>query len=648
MPGFGPELLSTFNAVSQIASRLLPLINHVPDSLGKWVPPLKKVSAAFEKQAAAMGLASAGANVLRGRLGVVGATVAGMNTRTLGASRAWSVLAGVGAFAASRIIGGMRQGARETHRLADAASKASHEIKGIAGGGAGGGGGNILTGSVGKLLALAAAAKGALNIGERFKAAFDLGSHLQDLSDKTGIAADQILILDQAGKDNGIEDLSHSVAKMQHNLVEVVRTGAGPAAEAIEMLGLNAKDLAKAVPSDAISTIGAKIAGLENPALRTATAMALFGKSGAELLPLFRDSSALGTAAASLGRQATILKENASRFDAVSDRLNRFGLKLQGFFVGMAAGALPLIEGLTKKFDQLDLASQGERFGAAIRSAASYLAGSFASPEALASLLGNSLMAAFATAGNFLWNALANVADNFGPRLTESVVKTANSINEVFKSLLDSVLHPDGKKLADTIIKIGTQLKPSAMGNVDFFNAAGFADAARAAAVRLKAAGEPLVNEIESFGANMQKSVEQTAKQLGSLSNSGGLRGGSLAMSAGDFATRFSPGFGSQVVFSNGTTRETSALASRAAFARSPLLSAAERSSLTDAAVANGRTRQGSTAAAFGAVRAGDRARRQEVERQEQRQKLGLDKTNSLLGDLYKLTDDVWNKGGES
>ncbi len=75
---------------------------------------------------------------------------------------------------------------------------------------------------------------------------------------------------------------------------------------------------------------------------------------------------AMKEAAESIGKQAQLLKQNAEAFDAVSDRLNRSGLKLQGFFVGVASGIVKQLDEATSKFDKLDLAEQGERFGAAL------------------------------------------------------------------------------------------------------------------------------------------------------------------------------------------------------------------------------------------------------------------------------------------
>lgn len=241
------------------------------------------------------------------------------------------------------------------------------------------------------------------------KAVLDLGGQMSDLSSKTGIAVDQMLILQQAAKDNGIDDISGAIAKMQASLIDAVRNGTGPAAEAFAELGINARDFIDKTPIEQIKAIGAALQTIKNPALSTAVLRGIFGKSGADLKVLFNDPAAIDNAAASLGRQVDILRDNAARFDTVSDRLGRAGVKMQGFFVGLTASVLPFLEKITAEFDRLDLATAGERFGAAIRSAAEVFVGAFRDPQSLVDALGNGLAyAVLQTANYFQSNMIAS------------------------------------------------------------------------------------------------------------------------------------------------------------------------------------------------------------------------------------------------
>ncbi len=238
------------------------------------------------------------------------------------------------------------------------------------------------------------------------KGAYELGAELDDMGKKTGIAVDQLMILNQAAKDNGVEDITGSVKKMQKSLVDAVKDGAGPASKAFALLGLDANKLATSSPADALQQIGDKINAIQNPALRTAAALEIFGKQGSELLPLFANSGALGNAAANIGKQASILQANAEKFHAVSVALSSIGLKIQGFFVGIAEVILPMMQAVAKQFQTLDLANQGERFGSAIKTAVEYLIGAFKNPRAIFDAAKEYLTGTMISVGNLYTNVI--------------------------------------------------------------------------------------------------------------------------------------------------------------------------------------------------------------------------------------------------
>jgi hypothetical protein len=146
-----------------------------------------------------------------------------------------------------------------------------------------------------------AAAFGGAAIASGVKAAFDLGGSLSDLAAKTGLAVDQLFILNAVAKDNGIEDVSAAVNKLQKNLSGAALQGGGAVNQALESLGLNAQALLKQSPVEQFRAIGDAINGIRDPARKTATAMELFGKSGADLLVMFADSGAIEATAKALG-----------------------------------------------------------------------------------------------------------------------------------------------------------------------------------------------------------------------------------------------------------------------------------------------------------------------------------------------------------
>jgi hypothetical protein len=107
---------------------------------------------------------------------------------------------------------------------------------------------------------------------------------LTDMSLKTGIGTDQLQKLKYAAEQNGgsLEQVTAGIAKMGKALVE----GDSSTVGAMKRLGLSLDDVRNMDPATAFTTIADAIAAVPNPLERSKLAMDLFGKSGAELLPM--------------------------------------------------------------------------------------------------------------------------------------------------------------------------------------------------------------------------------------------------------------------------------------------------------------------------------------------------------------------------
>jgi hypothetical protein len=114
---------------------------------------------------------------------------------------------------------------------------------------------------------------------------------------------------------------------------------------------------------DQLGAIGAAIRNLASPAEQSAAAMAIFGRSGNQMLSFFKDKNAFGAAAASLGELPALMQRNAGAFDAVSDRIGRIKEKTKGIWAGIAEGLLPLADSITKTLDGFDLTKIGMKIG---------------------------------------------------------------------------------------------------------------------------------------------------------------------------------------------------------------------------------------------------------------------------------------------
>jgi hypothetical protein len=250
-----------------------------------------------------------------------------------------------------------------------------------------------ITGSVGGVLTIGKAIS-------EFKGALDLGSEMVDLSNRTGVAVESLYGLRLAFKDAGVdaEKLGPAVNKMQKSLASAV--GGGKEADVLKGLGLDPQSLASMDSGKAFAQIGNAIAHLPNSVERSAAAMALFGKSGGELLQVFMDPNFKEAMKGS--ETARLLGKNAGIFDKASDSLGHVGPKLQGLFIGMASGMTGLLDSLANGIDRIDLAGIGKSIGDAIGLLfAAFTSGNFTTIISSAFMIGIKESINFLAAGFF-------------------------------------------------------------------------------------------------------------------------------------------------------------------------------------------------------------------------------------------------------
>lgn len=115
------------------------------------------------------------------------------------------------------------------------------------------------------------------------------GDAMAKMADRTGASVEALSGLGHAAEQSGasLEDVEKSIRKMQQNLVDAAN-GSKTATDALNALGLSAADLEGLSPDEQFKAIAEKISQIEDPAQRTAAALDIFGKSGANLMPLLR------------------------------------------------------------------------------------------------------------------------------------------------------------------------------------------------------------------------------------------------------------------------------------------------------------------------------------------------------------------------
>ncbi|MGL4406019.1 MAG: hypothetical protein ACRCT6_09680, partial [Notoacmeibacter sp.] len=173
----------------------------------------------------------------------------------------------------------MSEGVKFTIDALDKTGRAFNDIKGKL---------NGLDQSVGKLKnafgGLGAAIAGAALVGF-FKNVGDAASRINDLSVKLGVSAESLssfqLVASQTGL--GLEDIGKAMQMLGKNSIEAAQ-GNGAARDALNSLGIDALKFKELTLDDQFVALAEALQGVTNPAERINIAMALMGKSGADML----------------------------------------------------------------------------------------------------------------------------------------------------------------------------------------------------------------------------------------------------------------------------------------------------------------------------------------------------------------------------
>ena len=183
------------------------------------------------------------------------------------------------------------------------------------------------------------------------------GSAVNDASKKIGINAEKLQELEYAGKLAGVmpETLQGGLAKLNKGLGEAAAGKNKDLANMFKELGISIRDANGQVRSaaDVMPQLANFFEKQENPAKRARVAVAAFGKSGQDLIPMLSEGSAgLADMANEAHRLGIILSsDQVAAADTLGDTFDKLKMSVQG--LGMSIGAqlapvlTPLIIGFT-------------------------------------------------------------------------------------------------------------------------------------------------------------------------------------------------------------------------------------------------------------------------------------------------------------
>lgn len=177
---------------------------------------------------------------------------------------------------------------------------------------------------------------------------------LHALSQSLGVTVEELSRLEYAAGTTGVktEQLGAAITTLNKNLDIAAGSGVGPAAQALEAMGLSATNAAgelRALP-EMLGLIADKFQGYENGAGKAAIAAALFGDAGTKLIPLLNQGSegidTLTKRADELG--LTLGGEAAARAAAFSNAMSAMGQVSQMTIGTILQKMLPTLQGLAE------------------------------------------------------------------------------------------------------------------------------------------------------------------------------------------------------------------------------------------------------------------------------------------------------------
>ena len=217
--------------------------------------------------------------------------------------------------------------------------------------------------------AAVAASTAAMIIG--VKSAFDFGGRLSDLSARSGEAVGELMIMEQAFINAGVpaEELGITLDRLTRRTA-IALQGNNAYSKSLVSAGIDALELSRMSKIDRLIAFGTAVNNMGDETARTLAVMDMLDTGGGRLNDLFSDMAGnVNRAKEQIGGQAEIFERQAGDFDRISDSMGQISLKMRGFFAGVASNIAPMLLEVADRFDKIDLAPMGKKFGEAISNA---------------------------------------------------------------------------------------------------------------------------------------------------------------------------------------------------------------------------------------------------------------------------------------
>lgn len=167
----------------------------------------------------------------------------------------------------------------------------------------------------------------------------ETGAALDDLRMQTGSTVEALSGLMAVGKFNnmGPEQIGGAMNKLAANLAGATEESKGTG-KALEALGIDFETFKKLRPEEQMQTVAKAMAKFEDGTGKSAIAMALYSKQGAQMLPFLHDLAEVGDL------QAKITTEQAAAAANLDDNLTRLSTSGEAWKKELANGMIPALD----------------------------------------------------------------------------------------------------------------------------------------------------------------------------------------------------------------------------------------------------------------------------------------------------------------
>lgn len=165
----------------------------------------------------------------------------------------------------------------------------------------------------------------------------------QDVAEKIGDSGKNIASLAVAAgvSETSMETLITSSNKLTKSLADVNGSGKD-AAEGLKALGINVADFQNLSATERIDTVAKAMVNFKDGTAKSAVAMALFGKSGAEMMPFLKE---LGEG---IGRQNILTSEQIALADEYADKQAKLQAQISLYAGAIASDMIPAFNDLSQ------------------------------------------------------------------------------------------------------------------------------------------------------------------------------------------------------------------------------------------------------------------------------------------------------------